>query len=146
MDRSRVGFGEMVAAASGLALFIVMFLPWYRRDIGIGPESFSAWAAFGFIDLLLFLAAATAIGIALARAAGAIPPNLPARPAVLLAAAGVIAALLVLYQIVELPLRGGDGVDVGRKIGVYLGLAASLGIAFGGLTAVNEPAPRRTRR
>jgi hypothetical protein len=146
VDRSRVGFGEMVAAASGLALFIVMFLPWYRKDIGIGPENLSAWAAFDLIDLLLLLAAAVAIGMAVARAARAIPPNLPASPGTIVAGAGALAALLLLYRLVELPGADGEGVEVGRKIGVYLGLIASLGIAFGGFTAINERARRRSRR
>jgi hypothetical protein len=136
----------MVAGASGLALFIFMFFPWYGIDIGIGSDDFSAWTAFDFIDLLLFLAAALAISLAAARAAGAMPPNLPASPGMIVAAAGALAALLVLYRILELPGPDVEGVEIGRKVGVYLGLIASLGIAFGGFTAMNERGSVRARR
>lgn len=143
---SRLSFGERVAAGSGLALVIVMFLPWYGRDIGLGTDNRSAWQAFGFIDLLLFVAAAMAIGIPLARASGALPRNPALPPAQVVAAAGALAALLVLFRILDLPFEGEAAVETGRKIGVFLGLIASAGIAFGGYTAMNERAPRRVPR
>ena len=147
MDASRLSFGEIVAAASGLALLVFMFVPWYRNDRGFDLQSLSAWKAFALIDLVLFVAAALAIGLAAARAARAMPPNLPASPATIVAAAGALAALLVLYRIVELPDPGVEGVEIGRKIGVYLGLIASLGISLGGLTAISEGSRARgTRR
>ena len=146
MDASRLSFGEIVAAASGLALLIFMFVPWYRNDRGFDLQSLSAWKAFAFIDLVLFAAAALAIGLAAARAARAIPPDLPASPPTVVAAAGALATLLVLYRIVELPDPGVDGVEIGRKIGVYLGLIASIGIALGGLTAMSEGSRGRGSR
>lgn len=146
VDASRLSFGERVAGGSGLALFIFMFFPWYGVDIGIGSDDFSAWTAFDFIDLLLFLAAAIAIGMAVARAAGAMPPNLPAPPGMIVAGAGALAALLILYRIIELPGPDVEAVEIGRKIGVYLGLLAALGIAFGGFTAMNERTPSRRPR
>ena len=138
MDASRLSLGEKIAGGSGLALFIFMFFPWYGIDIGIGSDDFSAWTAFDFIDLLLFLIAAVAIGFAAGRAAGAIPPTLPAPPGTIVAAAGALAALLILYRIVELPGPDVEGVEISRKLGVFLGLIASLGIVFGGATSTNE--------
>ena len=146
MDASRLSFGEMVAAGSGLALLIFMFVPWYRNDRGFDVQSLSAWKALAVIDLVLFLAAALAIGLAAARAARAMPRDLPASPATIVAGAGALAALLVLYRIVELPDPGVEGVEIGRKIGVYLGLIASIGIALGGLTAMSEGTPARSSR
>lgn len=146
MDMSRLSFGEMVAAASGVALFIIMFLPWYGVDIGIGTDSLSAWSAFDFIDLLLFLVAVAAVAIPLARAYRALPRNLPLPPAQIVAVAGAMATLLVLFRIVELPFGDEAVVEISRKVGVFLGLIASLGIAFGGFTAMREPAPRRAPR
>ena len=146
MDASRLSFGEIVAAASGLALLVFMFVPWYRNDRGFDLQSLSAWKAFALIDLVLFLAAAVAIAMAVARAGRAMPPNLPVSPATIVAGAGALAALLVLYRIVELPDPGVDGVEIGRKIGVYLGLIASAGIALGGLIAMSEHSPGRSSR
>jgi len=137
----------MVAGGSGLALLIFMFFPWYVEDTGLGPENLSAWSAFAFIDVLLFLIAALAIAMAVARAADALPPDLPASPATIVAAAGGLGALLVLYRILELPGADIPDTDVGRKLGVYLGLLASLGIAFGGNRALDDARPggRRPR-
>lgn len=146
MEVSRLSFGEMVAGASGLALLIFMFFPWYAEDAGLGPQNLSAWSAFAFIDLLLFLAAALAIGLAVARAAGVVPRDFPTPPATILAAAGALAALLVLYRILDLPSPGIADADLARKAGAYLGLIASLGIAFGGLTAMGERSGGRRRR
>ena len=146
MDASRLSFGEIVAAASGSALLIFMFVPWYRNDRGFDLQSLSAWKAFALIDLVLFVAAALAIGVAAARAARAIPPDLPASPATIVTAAGALAALLILYRIVELPDPGLEGAEIGRRIGVYLGLIASIGIALGGLAAMSEGSTGRSSR
>lgn len=147
MDTSKVSPGEMIAAVSALALFIILFLPWYGIDsvegIGVGGlgGSLSAWEAFSFVDILLFLACIVVIGLVVARAASA-TPDLPQPPATIIAAAGALALLLVLFRLIFAPGLDTGGVDIdvdmGRKIGVFLGLIASAGIAYGGWRAKNE--------
>ena len=146
MDTSRISFGEMIAAAGGLLLFLFMFVDWYGVDVDIaGFEAsggFNAWQAFSFIDLLLFLAAMVAIGVTVARAAGVLPA-LPIPPGQIVAIAGAIAVLLVLFRLIVTPGGGdiaGDEFDVTRKIGVFLGLIAAGAIACGGYTSMNERA------
>lgn len=137
----------MVAGASGLALLIFLFVPWYGLNTALGPQNLSAWSAFGLIDLVLFLVAGVAIGLALTRAAGALPPDLPAPPATILAGAGGLAAVLVLFRIFELPEPSIADAEISRKAGVYLGLLASAGVAIGGLAAMSErSSPYRRRR
>jgi hypothetical protein len=140
----------MVAGASALALLIFMFFPWYGLSAevpGAGDVSganANAWEAFSFIDILLFLVILIAIGLVAARAAGSMPAGLPAPPGMIVAAAGALAVLLILFRLISTP--GGDAegfgveVDIGRKIGAFLGLLAAGGIAFGGWTAMNERA------
>lgn len=148
MDTSRISFGEMVAGASGLALFVFMFFPWYgikTKFEGLGDieaVNGNAWEFFSFIDILLFLVVVVAVGMAVARAAGAMPANLPAPPGTIVAAAGALAVLLILFRLVSVPDPAitGDAVDLSRKIGIFLGLIAAAGIAFGGYTAMNERA------
>lgn len=149
MDTSRISFGEMIAGASGLALFIILFFPWYGVSIqGAGSDfdgpDFSAWESFSFIDILLFLVAVTAVGLVAARALGAMPAGLPAPPGLIIAAAGALALLLVLFRLIDTPGEdfSGFGVeaDITRKVGVFLGLLAAAGITFGGWTAMNERA------
>lgn len=149
MDTSRISFGEMVAGASGFALFIVMFFPWYGVSVkgggaDISGPDFSAWESFSFIDILLFLAAAVAVGLTIARAAGAMPTGLPQPPGLIVAVVGVVAVLLILFRLISTPgddFSGfGVSADIDRKIGAFLGLLCAGGIAFGGWTAMNERA------
>ena len=151
MDTSRLSQGELIAGGSGLALLLFMFLPWYGVDVNVGgfsaSESGNAWEVFSTIDLVLFLVAAVAIGATVAKAAGALPADVPV--AAIVAGAGAVAVLLVLYRIVDLPgpdipQVAGGGIEFGRKFGIFLGLIAAGGVAYGGYVSMNEspqPAP-----
>jgi len=143
MDFARISFGEMVAAVSGFLLILFMFLPWFGADIGlgdVGSVDANFWEVSDILDILLFLVGLIAIGVALARAAGAMPANLPAPVGTIVLGAGALAVLIVLFRLLVPPDGGVDGVDIGRKIGVFLGLLAAAGVAFGGYTASNERA------
>ena len=143
MDTSRISFGEMIAGVGGLLLFLFMFIDWYGVDVDIaGFEAsggFNAWQAFSLIDILLFLAAAVAIAITVARALGALPA-LPMPAGQIVAIAGAVAVVLILFRLIVTPDAGGDEFDVTRKIGIFLGLISAGAIAFGGYTAMNEQA------
>ena len=144
MDTSKLTLGDQIAAASGFALIIALFLPWYGIDVSIGPvsasESASAWEALGFIDILLFLIGLVAIGVPAAKAAGALPDDLPG-PLLVLSAGG-LGVLLVLFRLIDLPTPNdlGTGIDFSRKFGLFLGVIAAGGITYGGWRA-NEEAP-----
>jgi hypothetical protein len=144
VDTSKLSIGEQIAAAGGIALLIVMFLPWYGVDVNVGPvsasESASAWEALSFIDILLFLIALVAIAVPVAKAMGSLPEDIPG--SLLVLAAGGLGVLLVLFRIIDLPTPdiSAPGVDFGRKIGIFLGLIATAGIAYGGWRA-NEESP-----
>ena len=151
MDTSRLSQGELIAGGSGLALLLFMFLPWYGVDVNVAgfsaSESGNAWEVFSTIDLVLFLVAAVAIGATVAKAAGALPADVPV--AAIVAGAGGVAVLLVLYRLVDLPgpdipQVAGGGIEFGRKFGIFLGLIAAGGVAYGGYVSMNEspqPAP-----
>ncbi len=128
LDRSRISFGEMVAGVSGLLLFVFMFVAWY--DIGF--IGLNAWQAFSLVDLLLFLVVAAAVALPLLRAAGAMPALPPATPGRIVAVAGALAFVVVLGRLLVPPFA------TDREIGVFLGLLATAGIAFGGYTAARE--------
>ena len=150
MDTSKLSLGDQIAAVSGIVLLIVMFLPWYGVDVSTNvgggfsaSDSASAWEAFGGIDILLFLVALVAIGVPVARATGSLPDEVP--DGVLLLGAGSLGVLLVVYRIIDIPgpdipSFGGVEVDFGRRIGIFLGLVATAGIAYGGWRA-NEESP-----
>lgn len=149
VDTSKLSFGEMIAGVSGALLIIFMFiLDWWGYDVGDGGTSAGARSAFewlSFLDIVLFLIGLIAVGLAVARATGNMP-ELPQPPGLIVAAAGALAVLIILFRI----LIPGDGpagdvgglvdLDATRKIGAFLGLIAAGGIAFGGWTAMNERA------
>jgi hypothetical protein len=147
----------MIAAVSGAVLIVVLFLPWYGVDVEVAgfsaSESASAWEALSFIDILLFLVGLVALGVPAARMAGVLPADVPG--ALLLVAAGVVGLLLVLYRLIDIPAPdvpavAEDAVDFGRRIGVFLAVLATAGIAYGGWRAnaerpaasTTEPAPQ----
>jgi len=149
MDSSKPTLGELVAAVSGLLLFASMFLGWYGVEAFPGSSG-SAWQVFALVDLLLFAAALTAVTLVVLRAANSLP-ELPVPIAPILLAAGACAVALVLLRLVFPPqfdaLLGVDSVTT-RKLGVFLALLASVGMALGGYLALNERggADSRTRR
>jgi hypothetical protein len=143
----RLSTGEKVAGGSAVLLFIFMFFDWFKVEV-TGTGGFfggslggNAWEWFTWIDLLLLLTVIVAIIVVVVRVSDALfepPVSLNAIVAVL----GGLSVLFVLYRIIDPPGGSeefsGVSVDVGRQIGVYLGLLASAGIAYGGYRAMQE--------
>jgi hypothetical protein len=64
---------------------------------------------------------------------------MPIATSALAAGLGGLAVLLILFRIISPPDGGaGDLVDIGRGIGVFLGLIAAAGITYGGWLAMQE--------
>jgi hypothetical protein len=153
MDLTRLTQGEKIAGVSGIALVLIMFIfKWFGLEAGAegfagtvegGTEN--AFGAYGFFDLVLFITALAAIGLALVRASQT-SMNLPVALSAVVAGLGVLSVILVIISIINPPSWdvGGvsvddfPGVDVTRKIGVWLGLIAAAGVAYGGWRAMQE--------
>jgi hypothetical protein len=144
MDADRLRTGELIAGISGIALLILMFLPWFGVDLGGGeiaedlgiavPETsvdFNAWEAFDFIDLVLLVTIVVAVGLAVATMASR-TVALPVAASALTAGLGILSTLLILYRIIDPPS------ELGREFWVFLGLIAAAGIAYGGWHAMQE--------
>jgi hypothetical protein len=144
----RLRDGEWIAGAGGVALLAAMFLHWYGLDLGpvqdavadfvdVGAEA-TAWQAFDVLDIVLALLALVPFGLVLTQATRR-SPSVPVAFSVLTALAGALAALLILYRIVNQP-GPNDVVEV--QAGAWLGLVASLVIAGGGWRSMRvEPMP-----
>jgi hypothetical protein len=115
MDLRRLRAGEWIVALSGVALFVSLFLPWF----GGGR---SAWEALGVTDVVLAVIAATALGLVVATATQDVPA-VPIALEAVVTLLGVVAVVLVLVRVIS-PLDG-------REWGLWLGLAAAVGIAAG---------------
>jgi hypothetical protein len=116
--------------------------------------SASAWQSFSLIDIVLLPAAIAAIALAIAAAMG-VGAQLPVPLATVATALGAVSVLLILFRIISPPdlvdaFGGGapEGfdieTDVGREIGVFLGLLAAIGVTIGGWLTMQEgrAAPR----
>lgn len=149
MPNSSPVSGAQIAGAAGGVLFIALFLPWYSAEVSVGQlsqsASASAWEALSLVDIVLFLAALVAMGVALGYATGSLGPELGRPAALAVVGAGGLAVLLVLFRLVDIPAGDASGVEFGRKIGGFVALVAALGIAGGGAKQLGtEPAGPRT--
>ena len=133
--------GEKIAGIAGIALLLIMFIfNWFTAE----PIDFNAWEAFGFIDIVVFLAALAGIALAVVAATQS-TVNLPVAMSAITAGLGILAVLLILFRIIDPPdvevggISADDvGVDVGRSIGVWLGFIAAAAVAYGGWRAMEE--------
>jgi FtsH-binding integral membrane protein len=147
MDLRRLRAGEWIAAVSGAALFVSLFLPWYGVErSGAAPDGgaaeLTAWEALAAIDVLLALVAAGAVALLVVTASQRVPA-VPIALSAFVVLAGLAGLLLVLVRVASLP----DGAD-GREWALWLALVAALGVAAGGSLAMRDerlsPAGRHT--
>jgi len=144
MNVNRPRTGELVAAVSGIALLVVMFLDWYRAGggAGVAPPGLSAWQAFGLLDVILALIAVLAIAPAVLSATRR-SPALPIAASVIGAALAIAAVLAVFYRILDQP---GPNELVEARVGAFLGFVSVLGIAAGSWSAMShDDAPSSPR-
>jgi hypothetical protein len=121
-------------------LLLVMFLiDWFGAPGAIDAfaeaagvdTGINAWQAFGFIDIILFLTIGAAVAVAV-MAANATDANLPVAGSAIVAGMGILSVILILYRILDPPF------DADRELGVFLGLIAAGGIAYGGWVGMQE--------
>lgn len=148
MDLDKLGMGEKIAAAAAILLFVFMFFfNWYGVEVsGVGGfsgstgEGGSAWDTLELIRFILLatvIAALVMVGLRLADSAA--EPLMPM--SVLVTVLGVISVLFVLFRIVAPPTFasfGGVSIDATLSVGIFLGLIAAGGIAYGGYMTMQE--------
>jgi hypothetical protein len=147
--KGRLRAGEAIYLVAAVLLFAFMFFSWFGAEVsgsagtiqfgGVGAGG-DAWQTLDVIPIFLMLASAVAVGAALMRLAGTDwEPTIP--PGVAVCLLGGLAALLVLIRIIFPPSFGEFGgvtVEATLQVGVFLGFAAALGIAYGGWRAMAE--------
>jgi hypothetical protein len=146
--------GEWLAGVSGVVLLVALFLDWYGPLVGY--DKLSAWEAFGVVDVVLALAAVWAIALAAMTAldrSQAVPTAL----ASLLTYVALLALALVLYRVISPPDHLQSATpgrptgyipsgDPSREVGLWIGLAATVGVLAGALAALRDDRfPRAVR-
>jgi hypothetical protein len=150
MDTGRLRQGELIAALSAIALFIITFVPWFGfeavsglpenvQGVDTGSESFSLWEAESSLDIYLLIAVTFAIVPALIAAGGG-AARWPIAPAAATTLLGAIGLVLVFIQLIDPPA------ELDRKVGVFLGLFAVAGVTAGGWMGMQEEARPITSR
>jgi hypothetical protein len=129
----RLRDGDVIAGAAGIALLASLFLDWYgpasvfgaldRIDFGT-----NAWESFSVLDVVLALLALVPFALVWAQATRD-SPALPIAFSAFATLAGLLAALLILYRIVDQP-GPNDAVEV--HAGAWAGFAAAAVLAAGG--------------
>jgi hypothetical protein len=150
MKLNRLKRGEAIALLAAMALFVFMFLSWYGSEIsgqagkidfgdGAGAGG-SAWATLEGISLILMLTIVVTIGAGLlALLDSGWKPAIP--PSAAVAVLGGLSFLLILLRIVFPPdfgTLGGIAVNATLELGIFLGLIAAAGIAYGGYRAMGQ--------
>ena len=147
MDFSRLTQGEKIAGISGVALILIMFIfKWFGLEASFpgftAETSENAWHAYGWFLVLVLLATGfAAVGLALMKASQS-DVGLPVAMSAIVVGLGAVALLIIVISILSPPNIAGvdlpEGVDKTRKIGVWLGLLAAIGVTYGGWRAMQE--------
>ncbi len=116
--------GRLLSAAGAMLLIAALFLVWYdiARSPAEGPTTSTGWETFPRLRIVLLAGAALTLVTALLAQTRAV---LAARTVL-----GLVLAALILRRIVAPP-----DLDyaVSAQAGVFVGLAAALAVALGGL-------------
>lgn len=142
MDSSTPTVGERVLLASGVALIVCSFLPWFGPGRFSGGPTTNGWE-FPLLGIVpTQIAFGLVVVVALRRFAGA--PLLDLGPKMhwgdLYLAAASLACVLVLAKVL-----GGDSVQgfaYVRKYGLILAGVASVGLVIGGFLCMREDRPK----
>jgi hypothetical protein len=112
----------------------------------------NAWEAFSVIDIFLVIAAIAALALVAVRARG--PGSGAAMVAIVTAGFGGLALVLLLYRLISPPdLLDAFGIavpptimvdaEIGRAAGIFIGIAATAAITYGGFQVMTEDVPDR---
>ena len=125
---SRLRLGEWIAGGGGVLLAVFMFaLSWYEPTHAIGtssPASLNGWHGLTHLRWLVLVAIALAlVWLQASRRA----PALPVTFSLFVMLLGGVTVLALLYRVVVNPPGG-----LSVQVGAYLGLAAAVGVTYGG--------------
>jgi hypothetical protein len=148
MDINYLNRGEKIAGLSGVLLILIMFIfDWFGPKGATDLGGTNAWQSYAFTDILLFITALVAIALALSAASDA-EFGLPVALSAIVTALGIISVILVFISIISPPdydipgvagtALAGAEVETSIKIGVILGLLATIGITVGGYLGMQE--------
>ena len=132
MDLRRLRAGEWIAAVSGAALVVSLFLPWYTA----GDQDVSAFEAYSVVDVLLLVTGLLGVGLLVVTAVQKTAAVGVASDSLLTLVAGIV-VLVAAVRALNLPGEL-EAAGAGRAAFLWLGLAAAFGVFVGALTAMRD--------
>lgn len=129
--------GELLAWLGGLVLTLSAFMGWYSISGDLrGNLAVLGWHT-GTIGKLVFAIGVVVLLLLALRAFGVeLPPSVP--DGIVIAALGLVATILVLVRLIDIPEAFQPA--VGRGIGIWLSLLAALLLIVAGLLKSGEDA------
>jgi hypothetical protein len=136
VDLSKLSLGDKVMGGSAALLFIFSFFSWFGIDVGFASYSENGWGSvFSLLGILIGIV--ILVVLILDKLTTVQLPTLPVPWKQAYFIAGIVCAVLILLQL--LIGSSESGVDLDRKVGVFLGTLAALGVAAGGFLKNQEP-------
>jgi hypothetical protein len=139
---------QRLAGVAAFALLVTMFLPWYEKNFvlrGTGrfaSDNISAFGALSFVEAAIFVVALGVFALLFARGERR-GFHLPGGDGTVIFAAGVWAALLLLWRVFDRPEATGLGSTVGIQWGFFFAFLAAAALAAAGwrIRAAGRPEP-----
>jgi hypothetical protein len=151
-ELSRLRSCDRIVGASALAFFVFLFfVKWYggsaSAPVGGGSISndLNGWHSFTSSRWVWLVTIAVALGAVALQAVQREPS--PVQPGVLVAGLGALSTSLIFYRILHHPSGGASGTlgggarfsySYGIEAGIWLGLVAAAGVAYGGCLAMRD--------
>ena len=143
LDPRRLRAGEVIAGASAVLLLIFMFaVPWYAVSTPFSetlsrglhePTTFNGWNGLAHLRYLLLVTIVAALALTYFQAARE-GPGLPVTLSMIVTVLGGITTIALIYRV----LINTPASTLDQRAGAYLGLAATIGIAYGGYKSLRE--------
>lgn len=143
LDVRRLRAGEVIAGTSAILLLIFMFaVKWYAvsgplsetLDRGLHePTTFDGWNGLHTLRWLLLVTIVAALALAYFQAARE-GPGIPITLSVIVTVLGLLSTIALVYRV----LINTPAPTLDQRAGAYLGLVATIGIAYGGFRSMRE--------
>jgi hypothetical protein len=137
--------GRRFAALAALAVAASLLLPWYGFQIrGFGSVAQTGLDAFGWGQATLMLIVCAALVLIALGARGYVPPR-PLGEGSLLVAAGIWAALVCTYLMLDRPEELEGFTTISLRYGIFIAAGGAVALALGGLRVGQEARHSGTR-
>jgi hypothetical protein len=133
LDRGLLGMGERLGFLGGIVLAVSAFTGWYTGPGDGVTVSVMGWNTGTLGKLVFFLGLAAVLLVALREVGVDLPATVP--ESLITIAIGSLATIFVLIRVFSIP---DDFFFAGRGVGLWISLAAAIGVIAGGLMQASE--------